>query len=213
GALARQARGDPADPLDVRVAVLLREPEALRQMRADGVAVHVLDDRAAGVACVGSCLSLLRLQMNAALELVGARPPAGALLLVETGRPRTGDAADRTVPDLVQRVVGDVVRVDVAPHVLLGPVRQGLDLPDAVAIRTLDLPGVRARGRLLPPDARDPGVVGLERLDQRLDLADVAAAVGIRLPEVRPLDLVLLGDRHHLGPDQRQAVALDQPPA
>ena len=34
-ALARQPRGDPADALDVRVAVLLREAEALREVRAD----------------------------------------------------------------------------------------------------------------------------------------------------------------------------------
>ena len=46
-ALAREPRGDPADPLDVRVAVLLREAEALREVRADGVAVEVLDDQAA----------------------------------------------------------------------------------------------------------------------------------------------------------------------
>ena len=35
--------------LDVRVAVLLREAEALREVRADGVAVEVLDDEAAAV--------------------------------------------------------------------------------------------------------------------------------------------------------------------
>ncbi len=45
--MAREPRRDPADALDVRVAVLLREAEALREMRAHGVAVEVLDDRAA----------------------------------------------------------------------------------------------------------------------------------------------------------------------
>src|SRR5205807_9892704 len=39
--------GDPPDPLDVRVAVLLREPEPLREPGANGVAVQVLDDAAA----------------------------------------------------------------------------------------------------------------------------------------------------------------------
>src|SRR5205814_2961867 len=48
-AVARHPRGDPADPLDVRVAVLLREAEALREVRADGVAVEVLDDEPAPV--------------------------------------------------------------------------------------------------------------------------------------------------------------------
>ena len=47
GAGAREARGDPADPLDVGVPVLLREAEALREVGADDVAVEVLDDQAA----------------------------------------------------------------------------------------------------------------------------------------------------------------------
>ena len=34
----------------------------------------------------------------------------------------------------------------------------------------------------------------MQRLDQRLNLPDVAAAVGIGLPEIRPLAPVLLGD-------------------
>src|SRR5512132_2443894 len=42
-AVTRQPGGDPADPLDVRVAVLLREAEALREVRADDVAVQVFD--------------------------------------------------------------------------------------------------------------------------------------------------------------------------
>src|SRR5262249_41831048 len=49
GGVPRQARGDPTDALDVRVAVLLREAEALRQIRAHGVAVEVLDDMSAAV--------------------------------------------------------------------------------------------------------------------------------------------------------------------
>ena len=48
-AVAGQPRGDPADALDVRVAVLLREAEALRQVRAHGVAVEVLDERPAAL--------------------------------------------------------------------------------------------------------------------------------------------------------------------
>src|SRR5262249_5918686 len=43
----RDARGDPADPGDVRVSVLLRVAEPLRQMRADDVAVEMVDDEAA----------------------------------------------------------------------------------------------------------------------------------------------------------------------
>src|SRR5829696_1126402 len=47
GTLAGQARSHPADALDVRVAVLLREPEALRKARPDDVSVEVLDEPSA----------------------------------------------------------------------------------------------------------------------------------------------------------------------
>ena len=47
GAGAREPRGDPADARDVRVPVLLREAEALREVGADDVAVEVVDDEAA----------------------------------------------------------------------------------------------------------------------------------------------------------------------
>src|SRR4029453_12952768 len=49
GAVPGQPGGNPADALDVRVAVLLREPEALREMRTDDVAVQVLDEMAAAL--------------------------------------------------------------------------------------------------------------------------------------------------------------------
>src|SRR5262249_59103862 len=46
-AVARQPRRDPADAADVRVPVLLREAEALREMLAHLVAVEPLDEPAA----------------------------------------------------------------------------------------------------------------------------------------------------------------------
>ena len=128
-------------------------------------------------------------------------------------RPGAGDAADRAVAGLVQRVVGDLVDVDVGPDALLVPVGERVQLPDAVALRPLDLRRAGAARRLVAADAGDPGVVRLERADERLDLADLAAAVGVALPEVRALAAVLLGDGDHLGPDQVQPVALDEPVA
>src|ERR687895_2936444 len=132
--------------------------------------------------------------MNAAFELVRPSPAAGALLLVRPRRPGARDAADRTVSDVVQRVVGDVVRGDVVPHGTLVPARERMHLPDAVALRVLQLRRSGPRRRLASPDSRDPSVVRLERADERLHLADVATAVAVALPEVRPFLLVLLGD-------------------
>src|ERR1700736_2455721 len=122
--------------------------------------------------------------MDPALELVRAGPAAGPLLLAQRGRARAGNAADRAIARVVQRVVRDLVDRDVRVDALGVPVDERMDLPDAVALRPLHLRRLRAARRLLAPDARDPGAVGLERLEKRLDLADVAAAVGVALPEV-----------------------------
>src|SRR3989442_10687380 len=129
--------------------------------------------------------------MNPALELVRAGPAARALLLARRGRPRAGNAADRAVPRLVQRVERDLVHVDVGPDALLVPVGEGVHLPHAVAIRPLELRRLRAARRLLAADAGDPGAVRLERGQQRPDLAEVAAAGRGGLPQGRPLASVL----------------------
>jgi hypothetical protein len=88
--VARQARRDPADPLDVGVAVLLREAEALREVRADGVAVEVLDDRAA--------------LLDRGADQVGDRRLAGA---AQAGEPEREPAFAAAVG------LGMLVRVDV----------------------------------------------------------------------------------------------------
>src|SRR3954462_779244 len=140
-------------------------------------------------------------EMDAALELVGAGPAPRPLLLVDGGRACTRDTADRAVAALVQGVVGNLVDGDVGPHALLVPVGERVELPDAVALGPLNLRRLRAARRLVAADAGDPRGVRRERVDERLDLPDVTAAVGVRLPQVRPLAAMLLGDAQHLRPD------------
>src|SRR2546421_6124295 len=91
--------------------------------------------------------------VDPALELVGAGPAAGALLLVGRRRPRAGDAADRAVAGLVQRVVWNLVDLDVGPDALLVPVRKRMHLQDAVALGPLQLRRRRAARRLVAADA------------------------------------------------------------
>src|SRR6476469_4357991 len=122
--------------------------------------------------------------MYAALELVGAGPAACALLFLRARRAGARDAADRAVPGLVQRVVGNLVDVDVRPDALLVPIRERVELP---------------------------GAVTLERAHERLYLADLAAAVRVARPEIGAFAAVLLGDGDHLRPNEVQAIALDQP--
>ena len=92
----------------------------------------------------------------------------------------------------MQRVVRHVVRDDVAPDVLLAPVgqRRALDLAGMAGIRR-ELRGVRAVGRLVAPQAGDPGVDLAQRPLERLHLAHAAARVRVALPQaVDPLAAV-----------------------
>src|SRR5690348_5090205 len=144
--------------------------------------------------------------VDAAFELVRTGPASCALVLAGHDRTRTRYAADRRIAPVVERVVRNLVYVDVRLHALRVPVDDGLHLPDAVALGPLDLLCSRPRCGLLAADACDPGVVGCEGALERLDLADVAAAVGLRLPEaVGRID----------GAERRQpeVVALDEPAA
>src|SRR5207253_10313954 len=149
--------------------------------------------------------------VDSAFDLVGVTPAAGPLVLVLDHRPRARHAADRRVADVVQRVVRDLVDMDVGVDPPRVPVDERLDLPDAVALAPLGPLRVGTRQALLAPDSGDPGGERPQRRLERLHLADVAAAVRIAFPEIRPFLPVLLGDREHLGPDQLEPVALDQP--
>src|SRR5437588_5120544 len=138
---------------------------------------------AASAASVIALLDQRCVDVDPALELVGAGPAACALLLARAHRPRARNAPDRRIAGVVQRVVGDLVHVDVGLDALCAPVDERLDLPDAVALAPLDAPCPLARRRLLAADAGDPSVVALEGALERLDLADVAAPVGLGLPQ------------------------------
>src|SRR5436189_6091060 len=109
------------------------------------------------------CL-LFGFDVNATFELVRAGPAASALLLVGRGRPGAGNAADRAIARLVQRVVRNLVDLDVGPDALLVPVGERVELPDAVAVRPLQLRRRRAARRLVSADAGDPALIRFECL-------------------------------------------------
>src|SRR5215510_12828658 len=142
--------------------------------------------------CSVMCLLEWRLFVDPALELVRPGPAACPLLLVGCDRPRAGNAADRAVARLVQRVVGDLVHLDVRPDALLVPVRERVHLPDAVALRPLHLRRLGTTRRLVAADPGDPRVIRVESIEERLDLANLAATIGVALPQIRALPAVLL---------------------
>src|SRR4051812_25036485 len=72
----------------------------------------------------------LSLAVQAALGLVLPGPAA----LAARARVRARRASDRLVALVVERVVGQVVLRDEAPHVAVGPVGQRVDLPQAMGL-------------------------------------------------------------------------------
>src|SRR5207302_9627774 len=107
-------------------------------------------------------------------------PTAGARVLVGCNGARAGLAADAGVAAIVERVVWHVVLADVAPHVVVGPVGERVQLDDA-AMDLVDLEGldVGPRRRLVAAQAGDPGIKAGQRSAERLDLADAAAGLAI----------------------------------
>src|SRR2546422_4215999 len=103
-------------------------------------------------------------------------PPACARLLPGHDRARARSAADRGVAVVVERVVGDVAFAHVVPDLLLGPLRERVQLHDrAVVVVELDLADVRPRRPLIASKAGDPRVERRQMTRERLDLANVAA--------------------------------------
>src|SRR5205823_8621564 len=109
------------------------------------------------------------------------------------------NAPDRVVAPIVERVIRYVVLGDVAPYVLLSPVRQRVHLPEPVQLVPVDLGRARSLRVVLAPQPGDPGVDSRKRLSQRHDLALGAAlgggpglAVGARGVEHVDLDPVAL---------------------
>src|SRR4051794_8113665 len=145
-----------------------------------------------------------RLSVQPALDLVGPRPAS----VTPPCRRRAVRATYRRVAAVVEGVVGDVVAGDVVPHVALAPVRERVRLPQAVLVVPVELGGVGPAGGLLAPQAGDPCVHPRESLLHRADLADVAAGVGVAVPELVAVHLGLALEAHALVHVDLDAVAL-----
>src|SRR5437763_13449492 len=85
--------------------------------------------------------------VDAALALVESRPAARTLVFAGTGHSRARPAANAAVAAIVQRIVGNSVRLDVIPHRLAFPIRHRIRLQDvkiAQHIEVIQLENLRA---------------------------------------------------------------------
>src|SRR5579863_8366056 len=131
--------------------------------------------------------------MQAAFTRIRVLPPpaAGAMGLSRLGGPGARRTTDARIAAIVQRAVIELVAADVAPDVGLRPVQQRADLrqPGMLVL------GYRLRCGallgLLVPHARHPGTVSGNRPDERLDLADLAAADALPQAVIETVDAVL----------------------
>src|SRR6185436_19673726 len=82
--------------------------------------------------------------VDPALGLFEARPAAVARAAALLDRFGAVGAADRRVAAIVERVVREVVLMDVVPDVALGPVRKRVELPELEALVPTELRGLGA---------------------------------------------------------------------
>src|SRR4051812_43770715 len=78
------------------------------------------------------------LEMQAAFQLVAAVPAAAARVRTVFHRHGAGHAADGEVALVEQRIDGNVVVLDVALDVEIGPRRDGIDLHQAAVVALED---------------------------------------------------------------------------
>src|SRR5215210_1160923 len=101
---------------------------------------------------------LSRGHVQAALFGVGMFPPpaTGPLVLARLHGARAGTAADAGIAAIVQRVVRHVVRSDVLPDVVVGPVGERVNLHEGVGSVPLDFVNRRACDGLLASETGHP---------------------------------------------------------
>src|SRR5690606_14296203 len=139
-------------------------------------------------------------RVDAALGLVPAAPAARARVLAGLDRAGAGLAADRKIAFRLERMAREIVRLEIRVEVRLGPVAERVDLEPAIL--DLETRQVLAGDRLERLAARNPSIEILLGAPQRLDLADLAAAV--RIPRPSEAVLVLRGKRRRIGLDHRR---------
>src|SRR5712672_3542620 len=131
--------------------------------------------------------------VQAAFGLGEAAPASRAGVFSRLDRAGARSAADAGIAARVQRVGGDVALADARPDLFAGPGGERVHLDEAKSRVALHHARPGAVRGLVAADGRDPGVEQQHLGAERLDLAQVAAAIRRPLPQRRTLPLLLLG--------------------
>src|SRR5438045_3182882 len=98
----------------------------------------------------------LCLSVQAALRLLESGPPSSTSVFSRPNCPRAMRAANAGETDIMQRIVRNVVREDVIPNILRGPVGNRIDLHQLEFRVPFNLACARTRRSLIAADGRDP---------------------------------------------------------
>jgi len=96
-------------------------------------------------------------------------------------------AADAGVISVVQRIVGNLILLDVVPNHRRAPIGDGVDFVESKFCVPLDLARRGAVGRLIAANGCGPRAEPGELAAKRLDLSKIAALVRIAGPECRTM--------------------------
>ena len=121
-----------------------------------------------------------RAEMNAAFGLAASAPASGARILAGPDRRGARYASDRRIALGDERMARQFVPVEISEEHRRVPSGERIDL-DAIAFG-LEQGERGARRALVSLASGDPGLEGRERLGERVDLADAAAAIGVVRP-------------------------------
>src|SRR5439155_13706242 len=154
-------------------------------------------------------LATASLGVQAALRLLETGPAPGARVFARQDRAGAVGAANAWVVLIVERIIEHVVGADVVPDLVPGPIGQRVQFRQLEFGVPLELASALTRGSLVAADAGDPGVELLQLRLQRLDLAQVAALVGLAAPKrLTVLTRLLLGGQRRAAALNLNAVAL-----
>ncbi len=138
-------------------------------------------------------------RVQSALGFFCACPTPGAFVLSCHDGARAGLAADTGISLVVQGIIRNAVMKDSAPHVALGPRRQGTDFDHSkLSVPTNDW-RIRARRTLVAANSRCPCIKMPRHSPEDTDLSIVAAFVGISLVN-RTAVKSFIGRDRQLGP-------------